>query len=169
VQKGAKPMRTKKSAFGIAAGVIACAVVVWYSGVIEGYERTYEIRPEIRLPENRTDAARAIDAYERLMERYMSVTERNFGGVNVDLKGIGKRLDSIDGKLAGLSERVGRIEKALGIEPPKKAVVEQLRSKTGEQAGGAPRIRALESSGGDEAPLKEAEEKPDDAGKAGGG
>jgi hypothetical protein len=162
-------MRTKKSAFGIAAGVIACAAVVWYSGVIEGYERTYEIRPEIRLPENRTDAARAIDAYERLMERYMSVTERNFGGVNVDLKGIGKRLDSIDGKLAGLSERVGRIEKALGIEPPKKAVVEQLRSKTGEQAGGAPRIRALESSGGDEAPLKEAEEKPDDAGKAGGG
>src|SRR4030042_645168 len=113
-------MRTKKSAFGIAAGVIACAAVVWYSGVIKGYERTYEvrpeIRPEIRLPENRTEAARAIDAYERLMGRYMAVTERNFGGVNVDLKGIGKKLDSIDGKLAGLSERVGRIEKARSEE-----------------------------------------------------
>jgi len=30
-----------------------------------------------------------------------------------------KRLDSIDGKLAGLLVRIGRIEKALGIEPPK--------------------------------------------------
>jgi len=162
-------MRTKKSAFGIAAGVIACAAVVWYSGVIEGYERTYEVRPEIRLPENRTDAARAIDAYERLMERYMGVTERNFGGINVDLKGIGEKLDSIDGKLAGLSERVGRIEKALGIEPLKKAVVEQLRAKTGEQAGGASGIGTLAPCEDDKAPLKEAEEKPDDAGKAGGG
>lgn len=162
-------MRAKKGIFGIAAGVIVCAAVVWYSGVIEAYERTYEVRPEIRLPENRTDAARAIDAYERLMERYMALTERNFSGVNVDLKSIGKTLDSIDGKLAGLSERVARIEKALGIEPPKNAVVEQLRAKTGEQAGGDPRTGVLEPCGGDEAPLKETEEKPDDAGKAGGG
>jgi hypothetical protein len=99
----------------------------------------------------------------------MGVTERNFGGINVDLKGIANKLDSIDGKLAGLSERVGRIEKALGIEPPKKAMVEQLRAKTGERAGGAPQIGDSEPYGGDDAPLKKAEEKPDDAGKAGGG
>ena len=162
-------MRAKKSAFGVAAVVIACAAVVWYSGVIKGYERTYEVRPQITLPENRTDAARAIDAYERLMERYMGVSERNFGGINADLKGIANKLDSIDGRLAGLSERVGRIEKALGIEPPKKAVVEQFRAKTGEQAPGASRTGDLEPCGGDEDPLKETKEKPDGAGKAGGG
>jgi len=61
-------MRAEKRTIGIAVCVIVCVAVVLYSGVIEGYEKRYEIRPEIRLPEHRTDAARAIDAYERLME-----------------------------------------------------------------------------------------------------
>ena len=112
-------MKTKKGLFSVAAGLIVCVVVVWYSGVIEGYEKRYEIRPEIRLPEHRTDAARAIDAYERLMERYMTLSERNFAGINGNLLGVTKKLDSIDGKLTDISVRMARIEKALGIEPPK--------------------------------------------------
>jgi len=115
-------MRTKKGLFSIAAGLIVCVVVVWYSSVIEGYGKTYEIRPEIRLPEHRTDAARAIDAYERLMDRYMSLSERNFNSINVNLNSVTRKLDSIDSKLSGLSARIARIEKALGIEPPKVAI-----------------------------------------------
>jgi len=137
-------MRTKKGLFSVAAGLIICATVVWYSGVIEGYERIYEIRPEIRLPEHRTDAARAIDAYERLMERYMSLSERNFNGITVNLSSVLTKLDSIDGKLGSLSERIARIEKALGIEPPKMAVPkaqvpkEQVPKKLKSQAETAP-------------------------------
>ena len=115
-------MRTKKGLFSVAAGLIVCVGLVWYSGVIVGYERTYEIRPEIRLPEHRSDAARAIDAYERLMERYMSLSEWNLNGINANLRTVMTKLDLIDGKLGGLSERIARIEKALGIEPPKVAV-----------------------------------------------
>ena len=121
-------MRTRKGLFGIAGGIIILVIIVWYSGVIEGYEKTYEIRPEIRLPEHRTDAARAIDAYERLMERYMSLSERSFSGIGADLKGVGQKLDAIDGKLTGLSARIARIEKALGIETPKDEAPKELKS-----------------------------------------
>ncbi|HLB74919.1 MAG TPA: hypothetical protein VJJ98_12930 [Sedimentisphaerales bacterium] len=125
-------MRTKKGVFGIVFGVVVFAAVAWYCGVIEGTEKTYEIRPEIRLPEQRTDAARAIDAYERLMERYMTLSERNFSGIEGDLKEICRKLDSIDGKLAGLSARIAGIEKALGIEPPKQPAVLQAKPKEDE-------------------------------------
>ena len=144
-------MRAKKSILGIVAGLIVCVGVVWYSGVIEGYERIYEVRPEIRLPEHRTDAARAIDAYERLMERYMTLSEKNISGINVNLKGVGQKLDSIEKKLAGLSERMARIEKALGIEPPKVPVLKKVRPKE------------------EKTPLKSGSEMPDEVGKAKGG
>lgn len=150
-------MRTKKGLFGVAAGLIICVVVVWYSSVIEGYEKTYEIRPEIRLPEHRTDAARAIDAYERLMERYMSLSEKNFNGINGNLNSVTQKLDLIDGKLTGLSERIARIEKALGIEPPRVAVPKgQVPKELKSQAETAP----LQS--GPKVP------EPDEAGEAKG-
>ena len=132
-------MRTKKNLLAVAAGLIVCVVVVWFSTSIQGSERTYEVRPEIAIPEYRTDAARAIDAYERLMERYMDLTERNLTGIGTDIRGVVKRLDSIDAKLAKLSVRMARIEKALGIEHPKrpagkKAQPAETQKKSGEKS-----------------------------------
>ena len=106
----------------VAAGLICCVVLVWLSTSIQGGERTYEVRPQITLPEYRTDTARAIDAYERLMDRYMGLTERNLTGIGTGLKGVVKKLDSIDAKLTELSTRMARIEKALGIEQLKRPV-----------------------------------------------
>jgi len=100
----------------VAAGLVCCVVLVWLSTSIQGGERTYEVRPQITLPEYRTDTARAIAAYERLMDRYMGLTERNLAGIGTGLKGVVKKLDSIDAKLTELSTRMARIEKALGIE-----------------------------------------------------
>jgi len=144
-------MRAKKSVFTIVAGLIVCVSVVWYCALIEGSDRTYEIRPEIRLPEHRTDAARAIDAYERLMDRYMTLTERNLSGINVVMRSVGKKLESIDGKLTVLSIRMARIEKALGIEPPKKPVPKILKPKTDDR--------------NDQADLKSSRDISDDVGK----
>ncbi len=106
----------------VAAGLVCCVVLVWLSTSIQGGEKTYEVRPQITLPEYRTDAARAIDAYERLMDRYMGLTERNLTRIGTGLKGVVKKLDSIDAKLTGLSARIARIERALGIEQPKRPV-----------------------------------------------
>ena len=122
-------MSSRRHIFAVAVGLAVCLGLVWHSGLIQARSRTYELRPEIRLPEHRTDAGRAIDAYERLMERYMTLTEKNLSGINVDMKGVGKKLDSIDGRLAGLSTRMARIEKALGIELPEKKVLQKAGPK----------------------------------------
>jgi len=105
-----------RNLLAVAAGLVCCVVVVWLSTSIQGGEKTYEVRPQITLPEYRSDTARAIDAYERLMDRYMGLTERNLTGIGTGLKGVVKKLDSIDAKLTELSTRMARIEKALGIE-----------------------------------------------------
>ena len=101
--------------------LLACAGLAWLSTSIQGSEKTYEIEPYI-IPEYRTDAARAIDAYEHLMERQMNLTERNLANLNAELKNITEKLASIDNKLTELSIRMTNIEKKLGAgqlkEPP---------------------------------------------------
>ena len=118
-------MRVNKNLLALAAAVIFCTIVVWFSTSIQGDTKTYEVRPEIGIPEYRTDAARAIDAYERLMERYMDLTERSLLRVAGDVRDVMKKLDSIDDKLTGLCARTARIEKALGIEQPTPPIKEK--------------------------------------------
>lgn len=116
-------MKTKKNLLAAVAILLCCGALVWFSSSTQGREKTYEIRPEIRVPEYRTDAARAIDAYERLMERYMDLTEGNLIGVSMDVRDVLRKLDAIDGKVTQISARMARIEKALGLRrtaPPVK-------------------------------------------------
>ncbi len=122
-------MRTSRNIWAIVAAIACCLVGLWLSTSIQGSQstlrsrataedgKTYEVQPYITVPEYRTDAARAIDAYERLMERYMDLTEKNLFIVGTDIREVVKKLDSIDDKLTQLSARIGRIENALGIEP----------------------------------------------------
>jgi len=105
-------------------------MVVWFSRSIQGGQKTYEVRPQITIPEYRTDAARAIDAYERLMERYMDLTERNLVRIQTNLGSVVRKLDSIDSKLSELSARMARIEKALGVGGAKLPVKKKPQPKT---------------------------------------
>lgn len=111
-------MKTNRNTLAVLVVIIVCSVVVWLSASIEGGQKTYEIHPNIAMPEYKTDLARVMDAYERLMERYMDLTEQNQSMVGADLKYIVTTLDSIDVGIAGLSARIARIEAALGIKPP---------------------------------------------------
>lgn len=111
-------MKAKRYLFLVAA-VIACGLTVtWFSTPIQAVDKNYEVRPEVGIPEYRTDAARAIDAYERLMDRYMQMTERVFTGIDTDVRDVVKRLNSMDSKLTELLARFTRIENALGIAQP---------------------------------------------------
>lgn len=125
-------MKTKETKNLLVIGVvlIVSLIVIGSSGSIQGGEKKYEITPEITLPESRTDAARAIDAYEHVMDRFMNLTERNFMGIDTDVKDIAKKVSSIDYKLTELSTRMARIEKALGIEQPKEPVEKTSEAKT---------------------------------------
>jgi len=120
-------MITNKNLLAVGAVVVCCITVVWFSTSIQGDTKTYELRPQISIPEYRTDAVRAIDAYERLMERYMDLTERNSTRIGMDLKEVIKKLYSIDDKLTQLSARIARIEKTFGIEQTKPPVKKKLQ------------------------------------------
>jgi len=65
--------------------------------------------------EYQTDTSRAINAYEKLMERYMDTTERNFDAVSMGIKMMAVKLDALDAKLTALDARLARIEQHLGI------------------------------------------------------
>jgi len=112
-------MKTNRNTLAVLVVIIACSVLVWLSASIEGSQKTYEIQPHLTIPEYKTDLARVMDSYERLMERYMDLTQQNQSMVGTDLKYVVTTLDSIDGRLAELSARIARIETALGIEQPK--------------------------------------------------
>jgi hypothetical protein len=112
-------MKTKSCLFFTVA-VVACVLVVsWFSAPIQGNEGTKEKSYEIQTlfgTEYRTDAARAIDAYERLMDRYMGMTESVFVSIDTDVRDVARQLDSMNSRLTELLMRIERIEKALGIE-----------------------------------------------------
>jgi len=109
-------MKTNKSLLAAAAAVTCCVIAVWFSTSIHGSQNTYELRPQLSIPEHKTDIVRVINAYERLMERYMDLTERNSEMIGTDIQSIAVRLDSIDSRLAELLTRTARIETALGIK-----------------------------------------------------
>ena len=126
-------MITNRNILTVAGVVICCVIVVWFSTSIQGDQKTYELQPQITIPEYRTDTARIVDAYERLIERYMDLTERNLAQIHIDIKDAVKKLDTVDRKLTELSARMTRIEKALGIESPQKTVGKKLKVQTGSQ------------------------------------
>jgi hypothetical protein len=125
-------MKTKenKNLLAVGAVLIACLIVVLMSGSIQGSRKHYDVKPEITLPPYQNDTTRIIDAYERMMDRFIDLTESNLTGIDTDVKDIAKKLVLIDCKLTELSTRMARIEKALGIEPVEKRVEEASEAKT---------------------------------------
>jgi Na+/phosphate symporter len=111
-------MKSNRSMLVVVAVVAACLIAARLAMSIPGRDKTYYgIEPEITLPEYKTDAARAIDAYERLMERYMDLAEGNLQQAGADCQAVASRLDSLDSRLEEVLARLARIEKAMGIDP----------------------------------------------------
>lgn len=122
-------MGQKKNLLIITAAVFAGIIVVWSFTSIQGSQRTYEVQPQITMPGYRTDADRAMDAYERLMERYMDLVEKNLNDIDIDIKKTSTQINSIDMRLKELCERMTRIEKALGIEQPNETIQGSLNNR----------------------------------------
>jgi len=111
-------MKRKKTVLPLAACLVYCLIFVWLSNTIQGGEKSYEVEQQIWTPEYRTDIARAIDAYERLLDRLMDITEKAMPATRDEIGAITTKLDTIDERLAVIELRLSRIETALGIAPP---------------------------------------------------
>ncbi len=110
-------MRENRNLLIAGAIILVCLVAATLATSIPGRGKNYEVETTINSPEYKTDAARAIDAYERLMDRYMGLSEKLILQAGGDCQAISAKLDSLDSRFAEISARLARIEKALGIDP----------------------------------------------------
>lgn len=115
-------MKQGKLLLVFAAVIIICLVAAQLGISFPDKKKTYEVDQWITTPEYRTEAARAIDAYERLTERYMYVVEGRLLQVGDDCRSVATKLDSLDSRLMEISNRLTSIERALGIDPNQNTV-----------------------------------------------
>jgi len=111
-------MKSKSRVLFLCAILSFVLVLMWFSGRDEAIEKTVEVEPWITVPEYRSDAGRVIDAYERMMERYMDVTQEDIGGIRGGVKLVSRKLSSIEMKLDRMEQRLVRIERTMGIKEP---------------------------------------------------
>lgn len=86
--------------------IVACGLIVSFISSTYAVEKTYEVNTGYSLPEYRTDTARAIDAYQQMVNRLLDAGERNNAIVIA-------KLDAIQRQLQSLSVRIEKIENAL--------------------------------------------------------
>lgn len=107
------------------AVTVICLIAAAVSTAIPDNGKKYEIDTVVGIPGYQTDAARAIDAYERMMDRYMDLSEKLLSKMSGDSQTVSTKLDSLDSRLADISTRLTRIENALGIDPNSGAIVKR--------------------------------------------
>ena len=124
---GKKKLAMKQNRYLLVTGavIVVCLIAAAVSTAIPDNGKKYEVDTVVDVPEYKTDAARAIDAYERLMDRYMDLSEKLISQVGGDSQAVSAKLDSLDSRLADISTRLARIEKALGIDPNSGAITKQ--------------------------------------------
>ena len=123
-------MKQSRNLLAVAAVIVICLVAARIGKSIPDKNKTYEFDQWITTPQYQTDAARAIDAYERLMERYMDLAEGHLLQAGADCQAVAVKLGSLDSRLTEISDRLTRIEKSLGIDPNGNPVSSSKLSKT---------------------------------------
>jgi hypothetical protein len=113
-------MKTKLNRLAVAIVLTCVTVAAWYAwgGPRRAAAETYEINPSVSVPYGyvpTVDNYRLLDLVEELIAQNNDTADQ--------LAYIREKLDSVDGKLNGLTRRMARIERALGIQPPPPPVV----------------------------------------------
>jgi hypothetical protein len=109
-------MGSNRRVWSIIVVVALCLVAAWFSTSWGQGRGGYQAETHVyTTPDYQTDTTRAINAYEKLIERYMDTTERSFSALSSDIKVMAVKLDAMDAKLTALDARLARIEQHLGI------------------------------------------------------
>jgi hypothetical protein len=111
-------MKTRRTFVSLTAILLACTAFFWLA-TSSGVEKKLEVQT-YNLPEYRSDTARAIDAYQQMINRLLDDNERSRGVLQEQMNTVITKLDKIQADLDALSLRIARIEKKMGIEeaPP---------------------------------------------------
>jgi septal ring factor EnvC (AmiA/AmiB activator) len=102
----------------LVAAILLALMIFSLSSSIGQDRKPYEVQTRVYGVEaGRSDTARAVDAYERLMERYMDQSREDFARLDARIEALDRTLAAVDAKLAALDSRLARIEQHLGVKP----------------------------------------------------
>ncbi|MFA5422782.1 MAG: hypothetical protein WC374_02885 [Phycisphaerae bacterium] len=107
-------MKTRRNFAFLSVILLACAAFFWLA-TSHGVEKEIEVQT-YSLPEYRSDTARAIDAYQQMINRMLDDNQQNWANLQQQLNTINAKLDKIQGDIDGISRQIGRIEEKMGIE-----------------------------------------------------
>lgn len=113
-------IRMNRPAAYIGSFLVICMAAGFFSATLFGGQKRYEIRPEITLPEYKTEMDRVIDVYERMIDDYMKVMNDNMAEIRRELINVSKTLNTMDDTMSELSHQLETIQGRLGIEVPAK-------------------------------------------------
>ena len=100
--------------FKITVAVLGCVALLWSLAGAQN-TKTYEIRPHIPESVFKTESARVMDAYERMVDRTLELNARQLDAMDLNIKEVSKQLYRVEAKLDQLLDRSILIEYALGI------------------------------------------------------
>jgi hypothetical protein len=99
---------------GTTMAIIGCVALLWSLAGAQN-TKTYEIRPQIPESLFKTESARAMDAYERMVDRTLELNARQLDAMDLNIKEVSKQLYRVEAKLDQLLDRSILVEYALGI------------------------------------------------------
>ena len=132
-----KIIQNKKSSWIILGVTLVYGLIVlWVCTTVEAANYSSEVYTRISTPEYVTDAGRAINAYERMMDRYMDMTSKDLMALSSNSAQMVVRMDRIEAKLDKVLQSQARIEKALGVKTVSKVKAQETKEqkRTGKQA-----------------------------------
>ena len=109
-------LQTRTTLFTVVVALFILVTAMGGPEVLDAQSRV-EVRPTVTTPQYQSDAARAISAYERLMERYMNLTEANLIGMQVENRDMAHRMMQLEATLARIELKIDRLSLALNAAP----------------------------------------------------
>ncbi len=96
--------------------ILGCVVLLWALTGAQGAKgKTYEIHPQIPESVFKSDSVKALEAYERMVDRVLAINSRQLDSMEISIKSMSTQLNRVEMKLDMLLNRTLLIENALGI------------------------------------------------------
>ena len=110
--------RLNRPAAYISGLLVICMAAGFFSATLFGGQKRYEIRPEITLPEYKTEMDRVIEVYERMIDDHIKVMNDTMAELRGELKNVSKTLNTMEDSMSELSHQLETIQGRLGITVP---------------------------------------------------
>jgi Skp family chaperone for outer membrane proteins len=125
-------MQQAKSLARILTIVVCLGVgLVWLTTADSAATKHYEVDATAAVESYYGNNDRMVAAYEQLASQYLNLVQNQLNRTSDDIQRGGQKLEAIEKKLDAMAIRLGRIEKALKIQPESEAAAVPLPNKPG--------------------------------------